>query len=1103
MPSVAELWGANGIENYLASLKQRDNDRMWELNASGYVPNENYNFIDTLQGSISSGVAGIFGDLQGYAADNNWKWLENESKYAADTLGKVAARNQYIGTPESDGWASFVFNKGVEALGSSVPSLIADVGSQVAINAAIGTVAGPEGTLLGGMTGLLGGGAKFIYRLARGAEKGVELSKAADRAYKAGRFAIGATTGGLVENIANAGDTYRTGLSRGMDHKEAWEARNEAFAQGFLPAILDYSVDKAFRDAPIEGALGAMASKPGEKVAQKAVQEATEQAANKLGVKGAMKAAFTSKPMKAVGDVGMGMLSEGVTEAWQTQIQEQALHNPKYADTHIYNPYSWTDEMWDSAKDAAIGAGFLGTTFKAGKAIKNAVMGSPSEVKAEDITADTESEIVDTDVPTEEELAEEHLDLEGNPTPPPTVPPSAPPTNPQDTMMANAIMAQSGNAQNNQDTIMANAIMAHNAPTNVGVQPVEVNEDEFDLEAEPTSAEVEEVEDTSYPYQRAMDSFVESKKDRYLPSEMDEVIRTATAVTDEYHALWNDLGDEAKSKTSKTALQSSLKQRYLDAGLNDSDASLMAKYVGDDMKNNHDSEMFRKRASKAVAAADALGIPVTDNQRATLTSDHPDKLTLDKIEKQVENRTNEIESARRQQEAKEVARKQEEERIAKQQAREAERQAKKEQAEKERQDKAAKEQKAKDDEKAKEDAEVKAYNDRFVSSGNYDYLMYLHDHDRKIAERTGRRISKAMANRKADKADGKHAKPIRKYLSEQGIKENDEYTKNQVDKIVNHVESTEKEWDEAKDQSKGKLNFVRNKSSYRAYIEKTDEHLLKKYDSLDKRDHKYKDEVEKVHRENMEELRKLKARGFDVQKLSAYQWLPKELREELGKELYGPTNEQIAMEEYKKKTDLTKVATPTSQQVKSAEESAQKLETKQTVQEAPKEEPQESTKTKAHWDADAKIDLFKHLANDPEVGFYDFSQEDQQEQIEKVSTAYQNGEEVNLDDVTKPYRDKVIKARADEKAATEAAEKKAEADAVRAEANAIAAENDQKRRDEEVKNNHIQLVIHDKPKTEEKTTTEETTPTEDNQQTVENGGGVQPLTIQLSTMKKV
>ena len=262
-----------------------------QLQDSGYIPNENEGLLDSLQSGLWGGLGGLLGGASALAKEQGWdgiaNWTGNEAQYA----GKQAQANAYTGKWEEGNYLNYALNQGAQALGSSVPSLIGDV----ATTAAIGSVAGgPVGTALGAVVGA----GKWANRLYEG-------SKLVQYGAKAGKFATGVVAGGLIENATNAGDTYMTGLQRGMDHSQSYDAMKTTFNEGWAPAMANYAFDKISMQGSLgSGITGAFATGGGKVLAKGAVATAV--------------------------NAGVGAVGEAVTEAWQQQIQEKALGTPEY-----------------------------------------------------------------------------------------------------------------------------------------------------------------------------------------------------------------------------------------------------------------------------------------------------------------------------------------------------------------------------------------------------------------------------------------------------------------------------------------------------------------------------------------------------------------------------------------------------------------------------------------------------------------------------------------------------------------------------------------------------------------------------------------------------
>ena len=334
MPTVRDLIG-DKEDAYLYSARRGIAEYAKQLDESGYIPNENDGLIDSLQSGLWSGAGGLLGGLSGFAREHGWDgvadWSQNEAKYA----GNRAQANAYTGKWEEGNYLNYALNQGAQAVGSSVPSLIGDI----AVSAAIGSAIGPEGTALGAVAGF----GKWAYRL----KEIYDASKLVQYGAKMGKFTVGVVAGGAVENAINAGDTYMTGLSRGMSHDQSYDAMKTTFNEGWAPAMANYAFDKI----SMKGSLGS------------GIAGAFAEGGGKVLAKGAVATAVNA---------GAGALGESLTEAWQQQIQEQALGTPEYKNVNIYDPRTWTQDMKDQAFDAGIGSvplGLISGAFSSGKSL--------------------------------------------------------------------------------------------------------------------------------------------------------------------------------------------------------------------------------------------------------------------------------------------------------------------------------------------------------------------------------------------------------------------------------------------------------------------------------------------------------------------------------------------------------------------------------------------------------------------------------------------------------------------------------------------------------------------------------------------------------------
>ena len=126
MPTLGQLYGndyfrvAYGPQYNAYKYKQA-------LDQSGYVPNENDGLIDSFQSGFAGSMGGLFGEVAGWSKNNGYDWVNNNATWAANKMGDIAARNAYTGTQDSDGIMWYGANQAASALGSSVPSIAADV----------------------------------------------------------------------------------------------------------------------------------------------------------------------------------------------------------------------------------------------------------------------------------------------------------------------------------------------------------------------------------------------------------------------------------------------------------------------------------------------------------------------------------------------------------------------------------------------------------------------------------------------------------------------------------------------------------------------------------------------------------------------------------------------------------------------------------------------------------------------------------------------------------------------------------------------------------------------------------------------------------------
>lgn len=529
------------------------------LQDSGYIPNENEGLLDSLQSGLWGGLGGLLGGASALAKEQGWdgvaNWTSNEAQYA----GNRAQANAYTGKWEEGNYLNYALNQSAQALGSSVPSLIGDI----ATTAAIGTVAGggPWGTVAGAAVGA----GKWANRL-------YEASKLVQYGAKMGKFATGVVAGGLIENATNAGDTYMTGLSRGMDHDQAYDAMKTSFNEGWAPAMANYAFDKI----SMQGSLGS------------GITSAFATGGGKVLAKGAVATAVNA---------GVGAVGEAVTEAWQQQIQEQALGTPEYKNVNIYDPTSWTQDMKDQAFDAGIGSiplGLISGTFRSGKTLSQKERESKNQealAKAEQAMNATptlaENPVVAT--PNEEDRS---VDL-GETTP--TVMPEVPSTDGENVSLD----------------------LSEETPEYMVERPRDELDDAFDS-----------LNHAHY------------KKQGKSDDDILEMNNNARAITEKIHQTWDEHTPEVKYPPNAFV------DDFKEQGYTDKDARRLSRATVE----MHEKEQQKEVSNEPtlVERAENVGYNLSDDDKESINNGTMSKAIMDSIEKNVAAKEKEVAETRKQ-----------------------------------------------------------------------------------------------------------------------------------------------------------------------------------------------------------------------------------------------------------------------------------------------------------------------------------------------------------------------------------------------------------------------------------------------------------------------
>ena len=266
--------------------------------------------IDSFQGALAGGVGNLFDATAASATESGNGWLANEATYLGNQLNDVARANRYEG---DESGILDILNITADAAGSSVPSIATGLASR-----SIGTAAGAAaGSIVPGYGTLIGGGIGFL---------------------------TGAAGNTVVDNFMNAGQTYRDSLERGMSSDQAVENYNK-------------SIDKGW-GASLEGAIGdQLMLGIGKGVGAGLTKAAAAFASD--GGKVASKTLAKSLAGTAI-DIGASAALEGHQEAWQTMIANDILEPGSMDGVSVVNPFTWTDDMNNAFKQAAIASIVLG-----------------------------------------------------------------------------------------------------------------------------------------------------------------------------------------------------------------------------------------------------------------------------------------------------------------------------------------------------------------------------------------------------------------------------------------------------------------------------------------------------------------------------------------------------------------------------------------------------------------------------------------------------------------------------------------------------------------------------------------------------------------------
>ena len=305
------------VRAFLKATLDQANTESWALQESGYVPSERSTglsgLIDSVQSGVSSGTAGLMGSLAAYSAENDWDWLENNATWAGRGLQRIAKANEYRG---GEGGFWDVANSVAQTIGTSAPSLAAGLAARAgtaAAGAAVGSAFGGVGAIPGAIAG----------------------------------FAVGTAADAGTNDLINSGQMYFDSLDKGLSKEQALANYNQALTDNIPSSLLGAVGDQVSMGFVKAGGkvLGAFANGGGKVAA--------------------------SQVAKAGVNVAIGSALEGYQEAWEDKIANNILEPGSMDDVSMTDPTTWTDEMWDDAKMAALSSGILGGAAHGIRAMAN------------------------------------------------------------------------------------------------------------------------------------------------------------------------------------------------------------------------------------------------------------------------------------------------------------------------------------------------------------------------------------------------------------------------------------------------------------------------------------------------------------------------------------------------------------------------------------------------------------------------------------------------------------------------------------------------------------------------------------------------------------
>lgn len=358
---------------------------------------------DSFQAGAASATSGILSSIGGFLENHRLqtsgrtRWVRNAdgSGYHQETgpvdetpgyfenaiannvnyLNKVAIHNSV--RPENQVARGFTWdyltsanglaNDVGMAAGSSAPTMAAALGVE-ALTRGRGTGLAADIMETGLTAGRFSKAAELGDAIATGGGRVASaLGKVDSALADAGAYLPSTATGTVMDNLTNAGQVYSDAKDQGMSAGDAYNAMNQAIAEGWAPSLAGYAFDRiSLGGTGVTSVLGKM-GKAGD-------------LADAIATGGGKVAGAARFLGKEAADLGSNALGEGFQEAWQQNVSDRALGQDGANDVSLLNPSTWTDDMNDSFSAAAFGSlglSGLGKVISAPGRIKNAMSSNP------------------------------------------------------------------------------------------------------------------------------------------------------------------------------------------------------------------------------------------------------------------------------------------------------------------------------------------------------------------------------------------------------------------------------------------------------------------------------------------------------------------------------------------------------------------------------------------------------------------------------------------------------------------------------------------------------------------------------------------------------